>query len=213
MCRVSQPATERGRETRERILLGAVHLFHQRGVTATSVDEVLAAAGAGKGQFYRYFRSKEELVSAVVDHQLERYLGWQREAMERLERFEQLEAYVSDLVAAHRERGLIGGCPVGSLALELTGRDEPLRRRLAGLLDRWETSLRTGLERLVARGELRRDVPPERLAGALLASIQGAYLLSTVRRDADSMSAALHQAVEALRPDRSPGARQPKGRY
>jgi len=194
-------------------VLSADRLFHERGVAATSVDEVLAAAGAGKGQLYRYFESKDALVSAVVDHRLDRYLLAHFAALERVETLDELGSHLDDLVEAHRVNDLAGGCPVGSLALELKGRDEPLRRRLAGVLDRWETSLCTGLERLAARGELRADVAPERLAGAFLASIQGAYLLSTVRRDVDSMSGPLHQAVEALRPDGSLGGREPGGRY
>jgi len=193
---VAEPATERGRETRERILLAAVRLFHERGVTATSVDEVLSASGTGKGQFYRYFSSKEDLVSAVVDHQVDRYLGWQLDALERLESSDQLRGYLDDLAAAHRERGLVGGCPVGSLALELAGQNERLRRRLSEALELWEAHLTAGLGRLAAGGEVRTDVSPGRLAASLLASIQGAYLLSTVRREADVMGAALDEALE-----------------
>jgi TetR/AcrR family transcriptional repressor of nem operon len=200
---MAEPATERGRETRERILLAAARLFHERGVTATSVDEVLSAAAAGKGQFYRYFSSKEELVSAVVDRQLDLYLGWQLEALNRLETSAELEGYLDDLVVAHRGRGLVGGCPVGSLALELAGQDERLRRRLAESLDLWEAALTTGLSRLAAGGELRTDVPPRRLAASLLASIQGAYLLSTVRKDAEVMGAALDEALDHLLPGRA----------
>ena len=46
----------------------AAELFAARGIAATSVDEVLAAAGAGKGQFYHYFRSRDELAAAAVGH-------------------------------------------------------------------------------------------------------------------------------------------------
>ncbi len=201
---MSEPATTRGRETRERILLSAARLFHAQGVAATSVDEVLAAAGAGKGQLYRYFASKEELTAAVVDHQLVRYLGPQRERLEGLERWEDLEAYFDDLLAGHREAGLVGGCPVGSLALELTGQDEGLRRRLAEELQGWRASLATGLRRLVARDELRGGTPPEHLAASLLASIQGAYLVSTVEGDPEVMHDALQAALAPLRPRRGP---------
>lgn len=200
---MAEPATERGRETRERILLSAVDLFHERGVNATSVDDVLAAAGAGKGQFYRYFESKEELVSTVVDHQLDRYLGWQLDALERLAGWRELEDYLDGLVAAHESRDCTGGCPVGSLALDLAAQDERLRRKLAHGLSRWEASLSVGISRLAARGELRSDAPPERLAALLLASIQGAYVLSTARRDAEVMRTALREALALLRPDRA----------
>jgi len=50
---MAEPRTERGRETRENILGTAARLFHERGVTATSVEQVLAGARAGKSQLYR----------------------------------------------------------------------------------------------------------------------------------------------------------------
>jgi len=58
---MAEPRTERGRETREKILATAAGLFHERGVSATSVEQVLAAAQAGKSQFYRYFRARRSL--------------------------------------------------------------------------------------------------------------------------------------------------------
>ncbi len=60
-----EPSTRRGRASRERIVERAAELFAERGIAATSVDEVLAAAGAGKGQFYHYFHGRDELAAAV----------------------------------------------------------------------------------------------------------------------------------------------------
>ncbi len=180
-------------------MLTAVRLFQESGVSATSVDEILRAAGAGKGQLYRYFESKEMLVAAVVAHQVEDYLGGQLEALERLETWEELEGYLGGLVAGHEERAFLGGCPVGSLALELAGEDEDLRRQLAEALAAWRASLAVGLRRLIDRGLLRGDAVPERLATSLLATVQGAYLLSTVHRDGDVMAEALREALAHLR--------------
>lgn len=187
-------------------MLSAARLFRERGVTATSVDEILAAAEAGKGQFYRYFDSKETLVAAVVARQIDQYLGGQLKRLERLERLEELEAYLSGLVADHERRDLVGGCPVGSLALELAGHDDALRRPLAEALAGWQASLAAGLRRLADRGSVRADVDPERLAASLLASIQGAYLLSTVHRESGVMAQALDQTLAYLRsPSPAPG--------
>ena len=58
-----EPRTGRGRASRERIVERAAELFAERGVAATSLDEVLAAAGAGKSQLYHYFRGRDELVA------------------------------------------------------------------------------------------------------------------------------------------------------
>jgi Transcriptional regulator len=196
---MAEPPTERGRETRDAILACAARLFHQRGVKATSVEDVLAAAGAGKGQFYRYFASKSELVGAVVDHQVDRYLTPQRNALERLEDWSDLERYLTDLADRHEQRRFAGGCPLGSLAVELSGRDENLHAQLAEALAEWQASLTAGLRRLSRSGHIREDAPLERLATATLASIQGAYLLATVHADREVMDDALAETVGNLR--------------
>lgn len=181
------------------MILAAARLFHTRGVNATSVDDVLAASASGKGQFYRYFRSREDLVATVVRHQIDHYLAPQRAALEQLESWDELERYLADLVAEHRRRGLVGGCPVGGLALEVAADEDGPRRQLAAALDGWQSSLAAGLERLAARGLLAREAPTERLAAATMAAIQGAYLLATVHRDGDVMARALEDALTRLR--------------
>jgi AcrR family transcriptional regulator len=63
-----EPRTARGRASRERIVERAAELFVERGISRTSVDEVLAAAEVGKGQFYHYFRGRDELEAAAVGY-------------------------------------------------------------------------------------------------------------------------------------------------
>ncbi|MDQ3586935.1 MAG: TetR/AcrR family transcriptional regulator [Actinomycetota bacterium] len=196
---MAQPRTERGRETREKILATAARLFHEHGVAATSVEQVLAAAQAGKSQFYRYFPSKEHLVSEVIHHQSDRYLGWQRTLLERTDSWEGLEAYFDALVASYTERELIGGCPIGSLAAELAGRSEVHRRDLAAVFSLWEASIQQALAKMRAAEKLRPDADPSRLAATTLGGIQGAYLLSTLNRDARPMKDALEAILAYLR--------------
>lgn len=54
-------------ETRERILRTAYELFTQEGFTAVGVDRIVAEAGVAKTSLYRYFRSKDDLVVAVLE--------------------------------------------------------------------------------------------------------------------------------------------------
>ena len=60
--------------TRERLVIEAMRLFSQRGFDATSVAQIETAAGltVGAGALYRHFKSKEELLDAGVDRQLDR---------------------------------------------------------------------------------------------------------------------------------------------
>ena len=61
------PPEEPGIDTRERILRTAYELFTQEGFTAVGVDRIVAEAGVAKTSLYRYFRSKDDLVVAVLE--------------------------------------------------------------------------------------------------------------------------------------------------
>ncbi|MDX6483552.1 MAG: hypothetical protein QOE95_1323 [Gaiellaceae bacterium] len=64
-------------DARERTLLTAYELFRTHGVTAVGVDRIVADAGVAKTTLYRHFRSKEELVLAVLDrHEQVWTHGW-----------------------------------------------------------------------------------------------------------------------------------------
>ena len=62
---------KKGEATRGRILDAASNLIHSQGYNATSVDDILREASLSKGNFYFYFRSKEELGLAVIDYMFE----------------------------------------------------------------------------------------------------------------------------------------------
>ena len=60
--------------TRERLVTEAMKLFSTKGYEATSVSQIEAAAGlaAGSGALYHHFKSKEALLDAGIDRQLDR---------------------------------------------------------------------------------------------------------------------------------------------
>src|ERR1043165_1579485 len=74
---VPSPQTARprdGRQTREVILEAATGLMHLKGYQATTLDDVLRESGVGKGNFYYYFKSKEDLGYAIVDQIITAFL-------------------------------------------------------------------------------------------------------------------------------------------
>ncbi len=187
--------TRKGRATRERIVAAAAALMYEQGVAATSIDEVKAAAAVSSSQLYHYFADKQALVSAVVAHQTELVLGVQEPLLSALDSVESLRAWRDAIVDLQARAGVEGGCPIGSLASELSERDPENRHALATAFDRWETGIRAGLERMRDRGELRADADPAALALGTLAALQGGLLLSQVRRSVSPLKAALDQAI------------------
>ncbi len=170
----------------------AAALFAERGIAAVSVDEVLAAAGAGKGQFYHYFRGRDELAAAAVGYRCAQVVAGLSEALGGVSSLAGLEQALAGFMTGFEQSGM-PGCPIGTLATEVAGRNEDARLQAAAGFGAWERLLADALERMRQRGELRADAVPAVLATGLLASIEGGMVLSQVRGD----MAPLRVAVDA----------------
>jgi TetR/AcrR family transcriptional regulator, transcriptional repressor for nem operon len=193
-----EPATGKGRATRDRVVDAATSLVFEHGVAGTSLDDVRAAAKVSKGQLYHYFTDKDDLVHAVVDRTIQQVLDAQP-ALADLSSWRAIRAWFDDLVALQVTRQAVGGCPIGGLAGQLAESDEIARLELAAGFDRWEEPLRAGLETMRAQGKLRRAADPARLATATMAAIQGGLVLTQTRRDPQQLRVALDAAYAYLR--------------
>jgi len=176
----------------------AADLFAERGIAATSVDEVLAAAGAGKGQFYHYFRGRDELAAAAVGYRCARVVAGLTRALGEVSSLAGLEQALAGFIDGF-EQGGMPGCPIGTLATEVAGRNEEARLQAAAGFDAWERLLADTLERMRQGGELRADAPPAVLATGLLASIEGGMVLSQARKDMTSLRVAVDAGLAHLR--------------
>jgi AcrR family transcriptional regulator len=193
-----EPITKRGRASRERIVERAAELFAARGIAATSLDEVLAAAGAGKGQFYHYFRGRDELAAAAVGQRCAQVVAGLADALRDVSSLAELEQALAGFIAGFERMGL-PGCPIGTLATEVANHNEAARLAAAAGFDAWERLLADALERMRQRGELRADTPSAVLATGLLASIEGGMVLSQVRKDIASLRIAVQAGLARVR--------------
>jgi len=193
---MDEPRTARGRATRAAIVETAAGLMYARGVRATSLDDILTAAGCGKSQLYHYFGDRRGLLAAVVDYQLELVLGHQSRF--ELDTWSGLRAWFDALVARQQEQGF-RGCPLGSLIAELLAEDDALRDVVTAAFACWQQTLVVAFNRMRVTGRLSRSARPDQLARHVLSAIQGGYLLSTVRRDPEPMREALNAAFQHLR--------------
>ncbi len=195
----AEPKTARGRERKNAIIKAAAALMYERGVRATGVEDVLVASGSGKSQFYHYFSSKDSLVAAVLEYQLVTVMGELGEF--RLDTWSGIQSWFDALLEGQQQREF-RGCPLGSLAVELSACGPDMQRRVADAFSRWESVLAHGLASMKARRGLDSSARPELLAEATLAAIQGGYLLSTAYHDIRPMRTALATAYSQLRASR-----------
>jgi AcrR family transcriptional regulator len=172
-------------------------LIAERGVDHVGLDDVVTAAGVGKGQLYHYFADRDALVEAAVA----RRCGQVQEALARmfggLESLAELERALADYVTIYQQT--LAGCPVGRIASEVAGRNDGAQRQVEKAFDAWQALFADLFARLRARGDLHHDADPAVLATALLAALEGGQILSQTRNDATSLRIALSATLGHIR--------------
>jgi TetR/AcrR family transcriptional repressor of nem operon len=172
----------RGAATRDQILDAAGRLIHLRGYHATSLDDVLKESGVGKGNFYYYFKSKEELAYAIIDRVVQDFAERTLEpafADPAADPIEQIEDLLGRIVEGHRERNGAGG----NLACELSEVHEGFRQRLAGVFTLWHVRMAEALAGGQRTGQLRSSFDPTSVAEFVVAALEGAILMTKVTRE------------------------------
>jgi TetR/AcrR family transcriptional repressor of nem operon len=126
---------------KERLTDAAMDLIWENSYGATSVDAICERAGAKKGSFYYFFKSKAELAAAALE------ADWKKKkahmdtifspTVPPLERFERYFEFVHDgLAGIQKKCGSILGCPLLTVGSEVSTQDEMLRGKVQEILDR-----------------------------------------------------------------------------
>ena len=165
--RAAQRKTRAGEANAERILDAALNVFAAYGFRGARIDGIAAAAGLSKPNLLYYFRTKEELYTAVLARTLDMWLEPLRELDGAEDPEPALRAYIAAKLAYSRSH------PAASrlFALEMLQGAPHLNATLTGpLLAMVEAKART-IEGWIAGGRLR-PVDPKHLIFAIWATTQ-----------------------------------------
>jgi TetR/AcrR family transcriptional regulator, transcriptional repressor for nem operon len=113
------PTRRRGSDKRDRLVAAATQLLLEQGIERTTLADVAAAANVPVGNVYYYFKTKDDLVAAVVTGYIERAKAVLHEIEIKYRTPKaRLRALVRQLTA-HGDQIAETGCPVGTLCSEL----------------------------------------------------------------------------------------------
>src|ERR1041384_7261073 len=126
------PTMPRVSDMKERLTDAAMDLIWENSYGATSVDSICERAGAKKGSFYYFFKSKSELAAAALE------AGWGKRKIDMdqmfsptvppLERLERYFDYVHDRLAEVQKKcGSVLGCPLLTIGSEVSTQDQTVR--------------------------------------------------------------------------------------
>lgn len=191
--------TTRGAKTRSRIVVTAADLMRVRGVGGTTLDDVVSASKVSKSQLYRHFEDKPALVRAVIEFVGERKIADERELLGRVKTFAGLRRWRDAVVQNNALHDGRYGCPLGSLANEVSDQDMIARRKLNELFMVWQELFEDLLRRFQQDGVIPPDVNVPQLATGFIAAVQGGYLLAQTSRDVTPMATAIDVSIAHLR--------------
>ncbi|MCA9404183.1 MAG: TetR/AcrR family transcriptional regulator [Candidatus Omnitrophica bacterium] len=186
-------------DARSRMITAAFDLFHQKGVSATSVDEILAHSGTGKSQFSHYFKNKEGLLHACLQHFLDQLKNGRLPVNYELDSWEDLEAWFGFFIGFQNNTGCRRGCPVATIASDLEAHSEVIRQDLKMLSDFTQTKLARFFDKMKARGELSAAADPDALADYCYSIMQGGLAISKMNGNTAAFERAAAQAMAHLR--------------
>ncbi len=184
----------KGTRTRERLVAKAAALFNQTGYQATSIADVMGATGLQKGGIYRHFDSKEALAEAALDFALatmrQRFVSALAGKTDPLER---LRAVIGVYARFPDDPPIAGGCPVLNAAVEADDTNPELIERAKNALDDLRQVIETAVQAARDSGQMVTSANPASVASLMLASLEGAIMLTSVYRSNAPMCEVVHQ--------------------
>src|SRR5215467_7691659 len=173
----------RKQETRRQIFQAAMNLFARKGIFSTTVEEITEAADVGKGTFFNYFPSKEAILSALAERQLEIIDRAVEKAANAVTVRPILQEMVKELSSGP------GRSPIMLRSLFATVLSNQM------LLDLFSSALQTGRQKVATiiqrgqqTGEIRHDIPPIDIARCLQQTAFGTSFIWAASQPSDLMA-------------------------
>jgi AcrR family transcriptional regulator len=185
--------TRRSAELRERLFRAALTLFGKKGYAETTVEDITETADVGKGTFFNYFPSKEHVLTAFAEMQLQKLEKVVRGAQQsNLSMRQVLRALVLRLT----EEPIRNPAIVRAL-LQANLSSVPVRGAMLRIHERNRALLAQLIRHGQERGEIRTDLPPEEIAQVWRQTIFGTLLFWSLVGDT-SLTRRIEQSINLL---------------
>jgi TetR/AcrR family transcriptional regulator, transcriptional repressor for nem operon len=172
----------KGEQTRRKILEEAAPIFNRQGYQGSSLSDLMEATGLKKGGIYRHFSSKEELAAEAFDYTWQAALQARMlHVDEKARGVERLKQSIASFID-HRSP-VAGGCPILNTAVDNDDGNPVLRTRVSKALRSWLHRLQSIVAEAAERGEIQPGVDPKAVATLIIATLEGALMISRIERN------------------------------
>ena len=178
----------KGSVNRQRIVDAADNLFYSRGYNQTSFSDISDETGIPRGNFYYYFKTKEDILTAVVDSRVSNFKQMLDQCMKNTPDPRERLLMLANMPELHEEQLLQYGCPIGTLCSELA-KDQDHDTSKAKITAVFDLLRNWSVEQFKALGI---EQKADQYAMDLLARLQGISMMCNVYEDSEY----LHRATQ-----------------
>lgn len=191
---------------RRKVLDVAEVAFQARGYHASSLGDLMAAAGVSGGALHHHFPTKKALALAVIEERVAAAVEqtWIAPVKTAASARDGVRTVFEAVAAELDQQGFVRGCPLNNLAHELSLADPDLRAALAGIFAAWRQAIadKVGADQQEGREQ---GTDPQHFAALAIATYSGAMSMAKTAQDAGPLRdclAALERGASQVAPSR-----------
>ena len=185
----------KGEQTREKILVEARQIFKRKGFGATTINDLLEAAGITKGNLYFHFSDKEAIGLEVLRREQQSFYYFLDQAFSEKSAAAGLGNFFYKALEKQRHQGFVGGCLFGNTALESSDTAPLFAALVQEVFTEWIRIFTQKIASAQTARQIRTDLPADELAELVVVTIEGGIMLSRLQKSADP----LKRSLETLR--------------
>ncbi|MBP1649907.1 MAG: TetR/AcrR family transcriptional regulator [Bacteroidetes bacterium] len=185
-------------KTRQYIVEKTAPIFNTKGFAGTSLTDMTEATGLTKGSIYGNFANKDEVALACFDFNFKKVVGIINSAIEKEKTYRgKLLVYTRIYDNFLHSPFPTGGCPVLNTAVESDDTHPELRAKSAAAIGNWKDKLADILNKGIEAGEFKPGMNIEQTALTLIATIEGAIMITKATGKLNYRSAIMN-AIENM---------------
>jgi TetR/AcrR family transcriptional repressor of nem operon len=190
---------------RKKVLDVAEESFQAHGYHASSLGDLMAAAGVTGGALHHHFPTKKALALAVIEERVAAAVEetWIAPLLAAGSAREGVRGVFDAVAGELEQQGFVRGCPLNNLAHELSLADPDFRLALAGVFAGWRQAIADKIRADQQAGR-EQDTDPQRFAALAVAAYSGAMSMAKTAQDAGLLRDCLAEWERGAPPASSP---------
>jgi len=181
--------------TRDKILDAVFALVYVNGYNGTSMSMILKKCDIPKGSLYHYFKSKKEMVLAVIKERLSPRMD-EFYALEYVDNEHEINTIINSILkVTQKEELIMYGCPLNRLNQEMSPIDKDFEKEINAIYDK----IRDKIINLLKNSNLKDGVDRDSLAEFIIATVWGSLSLSPTQSSKERYLQSVNHLITYLK--------------